>query len=104
MKCSAMRNKRGEEVTERCPECAGLKDGERIVCPIFNNWISEIRCLEIRLSRSMYEECKENEEYELERPSQTIKNAVITSGRVFPEQVREVVSICRFCEENCLGK
>ena len=75
-----------------------------VFCPIFGDWISDIRCFEITVGRRLYDDTKEDEESEIEKHSRTVKEATLNSGRVFPEQLLEVVAIYSFCEEHCLGK
>ena len=75
-----------------------------VFCPIFGDWISGIRCFEITVGRRLYDDTKKDEECEIEKHSQTVKEATLNSGRVFPEQLSEVVAICGFCEQHCLGK
>lgn len=75
-----------------------------VFCPIFARWISSVRCLEITLGRTLYDDIERDEWSEIKRPSQTIREAVLSSDRVFPEDVAEVITICKFCEEHCLGK
>ncbi len=84
-------------------ERPGQKKGETVFCPLFSRWIWDIRCLEITLARRLYDEVERPGE-EVEEHSQTIKETTLNSGRVFPEQLSEVVLVCRFCEEHCLGR
>ena len=81
----------------------GQKEGEMVFCPLFSRWIWDIRCLEIRLARRLTDEAERLGE-EIEEHSQTIKETTLNSSRVFPEQLGEVVLVCRFCEEHCLGR
>lgn len=65
---------------------------------------ADIRCFEITIGRRLYDDTNWYEEPEIEKHSQTVKEATLSSGRVFSEQLAEVVAICSFCEEHCLGK
>src|SRR5262245_51628777 len=81
----------------------GQQEAEMVFCPIFNRWINSIVCFEITQARAPYDILSHGDEENLGTYPPFIREVVLNSGRVFPEQLSEVVNICSFCESHCLG-
>jgi hypothetical protein len=82
----------------------GQQEAEMVFCPIFNRWINNIVCFEITQARALYDDLLHCNEENPDTYPPFIRTIVLNSGRVFPEQLGEVVRICQFCEKHCLGR
>ena len=77
---------------------------QSVYCPLLRRWTRKTAEGKISSSRTQYDEIDKGDNPSILDSADDFNKACLESGWKLPDQLHVAVSICQFCEVNCLGK
>ena len=86
------------------PNKHGQIEGDRVYCPLYNDWIGLGADIKARSSRTNYDDQLIENKLEFSNSADDFNKLATNGGWELPKQLLEAVTVCQFCESYCLGE